>query len=395
MTLHEPLAPTPAPAAATDQLPLWPTQTAHLLPTDSPAGPAHAAGRRPGIAMLLATALLAGTAGGAIVALTDSGDAAPAGTTSTTSTTATRTVSLPDGSVEKVAAAVLPSVVLLQVSGPNGSGEGSGVVLSADGLILTNNHVVAGAADGGSITVRTQSGESAAATIVGRDPGSDLAVVRVSGLTLTPATLGSSADLVVGQSVLPIGAPLGLQGTVTTGIVSSLNRPVTTGGGTGEGSVLDAIQTDAAINPGNSGGALVDMSGAVVGINSAIATLGSGGGQSGSIGLGFSIPIDQAKRIADEIIADGTASRAVLGVSVGDAEGGASLTSVVDGGAAAEAGLRTGDVVTRIGERAITSADDLVAAIRSAVPGDSVTITYTRDGESATTTATLGTAEAS
>ena len=238
--------------------------------------------------------------------------------------------SLPAGSVEQVAAKVVPSVVKLETDMGRQSEEGSGIILSSDGLILTNNHVVA-AAKGGpggpgapgdtQTKVTFANGNTTSFTVVGTDPSSDIAVVRAAGASgLTPITLGSSANLRVGQDVVAIGSPLGLEGTVTTGIVSALNRPVAAGGDAqNQNTVLDAIQTDAAINPGNSGGALVNMNGELVGVNSAIATLGgdSADAQSGSIGLGFAIPVDQAKRIADELIQSGTASHASLGVQVG------------------------------------------------------------------------------
>ncbi len=393
--MSDPTAPTTAdPVSPTATQPFWlPEQQQEPVP---PAG--RAAGPAPGrggtVALVLATALLAGGVGGGIgvwAAGQDDGTTAAIG--STTPSTTTRTVLLPDSSIEKVAADVLPSVVSIQVRAGQSSGSGSGVILSADGLVLTNNHVVEAAASGGSLTVTLQDGRSFDATLVGRDPGSDLAVIRATDASgLDAAKLGSSADLVVGQTVVAIGSPLGLSGTVTSGIVSAKNRPVVTDSdATGEGAVLDAIQTDAAINPGNSGGALVNLQGEVVGINSAIATLSSGGGQSGSIGLGFAIPIDQAKRIADEILESGTASRAQLGVTVGDAEGGgARIGEVTSGGAADRAGLRSGDVVRTFGDRVIDSADALVAAVRSATPGAGVPVTYERDGTTATVTVTLG-----
>jgi putative serine protease PepD len=325
----------------------------------------------------------------------------------------------PLGSVEQVAAKVVPSVVMLETNLGRASEEGSGIILSADGLILTNNHVVATAANPGKApaprgrpnpehqnpdedpggpgpdpdqppppaggkpktTVTFSDGRTAEFTVVGTDPTTDIAVVRVQGVSgLTPINLGSSANLHVGQPVMAVGSPLGLSGTVTTGIVSALNRPVSTTGETGnQNTVLDAIQTDAAINPGNSGGALVNMSGQLVGVNSAIATLGgdSPDAQSGSIGLGFAIPVDQAKRIADELISSGTASHASLGVQVtNDKETpGAKVVEVVPNGAAASAGLPGGVVVTRVDDRAVNSADALVAAVRSKAPGDKVMLT--------------------
>ncbi|MCT7657390.1 S1C family serine protease [Mycobacterium deserti] len=312
--------------------------------------------------------------------------------------------SLPAGSVEQVAAKVVPSVVKLEVEMGRASEEGSGVLLSSDGLILTNNHVVSGAQDtpggpgAGQTKVTFADGRTAPFSVVGTDPSSDIAVVRAQGVSdLTPVTIGSSADLRVGQDVVAIGSPLGLEGTVTTGIISALNRPVAAGGDArNQNTVLDAIQTDAAINPGNSGGALVNMKGELVGINSAIATLGGDAGpqaQSGSIGLGFAIPVDQAKRIADELIENGTAAHASLGVQVGNdaATDGARIVEVTEGGAAAKAGLPSGVVVTKVNDRVINSADALVAAVRSKAPGDSVTLTYLDPtGKPQTVQVTLG-----
>ncbi|QZT61939.1 S1C family serine protease [Mycolicibacterium austroafricanum] len=312
--------------------------------------------------------------------------------------------SVPTGSVEAVAAAVVPSVVKLEVSQGRASEEGSGVILSTDGLILTNNHVVATAAGvagepGGPAKTKITfaDGKTAPFTVIGADPSSDIAVVRAQNVSgLTPITVGSSADLRVGQDVVAIGSPLGLEGTVTTGIISALNRPVAAGGDArNQNTVLDAIQTDAAINPGNSGGALVNMNGELVGINSAIATMGADAGaqQGGSIGLGFAIPVDQAKRIADEIIQTGSASRASLGVQVGNEAGvdGAKIVEVTAGGAASAAGLPSGVIVTKVDDRLINSADALVAAVRSKAPGDKVTLTYLDPaGKSQSLDVTLG-----
>jgi putative serine protease PepD len=318
--------------------------------------------------------------------------------------------SLPAGTVEQVAAKVVPSVVKLEVDLGKQSEEGSGIILSNDGLILTNNHVVSAAKDGsggpgGPAGARTKvtfaDGRTSAFTVLGTDPSSDIAVVRAQGASgLTPITLGSSGNLRVGQDVVAVGSPLGLEGTVTTGIISALNRPVAAGGDAqNQNTVLDAIQTDAAINPGNSGGALVNMNGELVGVNSAIATLGGDAGpqaQTGSIGLGFAIPVDQAKRIADELIKSGTASHASLGVQVGNdaTVDGAKIVEVTGGGAAAAAGLPSGVVVTKIDDRAIGSADALVAAVRSKAPGDKVTLTYLDpSGKPQTVQVTLGKAD--
>ncbi len=322
----------------------------------------------------------------------------------------------PAGTVEQVAAKVMPSVVKLKIDMGGQGDEGSGVVLSADGLILTNNHVVAPAAGenpdaqptsldstnmgGITKTVTFSNGQTAPFTVVGTDPAGDLAIVRAQGVSgLTPITMGSSKDVKVGEKVVAIGSPLGLQGTVTTGIVSALNRPVAAGDGSGEAvSVLDAIQTDAAINPGNSGGALVNMKGELIGVNSAIASLGggdagAGGGQSGSIGLGFAIPADQAKRIADELISTGTASHGSLGVQLSKdaSNGGAAIAQVVDGGPAATAGLPSSAVITKVDDQVIDGPEALVAAVRSRAPGDTVSVTYLdASGASKTTQVTLG-----
>ncbi|MGH3811873.1 MAG: S1C family serine protease [Pseudonocardiaceae bacterium] len=287
---------------------------------------------------------------------------------------------LPGGSVEQVAQKVISSVVQLRVRSPRAAGEGSGIVLSADGLILTNNHVVESAVAGGELVAVLQDGRSAPVEVVGRAPSFDLAVVRAQGLNgLTQAQLGSSENVRVGQEVVAIGSPLGLSGTVTSGIVSAVNRPVRAGGDrSGQDTVLDAIQTDAAINPGNSGGPLTDMQGRVIGINTAIASLGLGEGQAGSIGLGFAIPIDQARRIANELVRTGQATQAILGVSVpaGRAEDGAAVVQqIVPGGAAAAAGIKPGEMITKLDDRVIDSGDALVAAIRSQDPGSQTTIT--------------------
>jgi putative serine protease PepD len=332
----------------------------------------------------------------------------------------------PVGSVEQVAAKVVPSVVKLETKMGRASEEGSGIVLSEDGLILTNSHVVSAAKGGPGLpsapgapglpgvpggregapagaknsTVTFADGRTAPFTVVGTDPSSDIAVVRVEGVSgLTPITLGSSANLRVGQDVVAVGSPLGLEGTVTTGIISALNRPVAAGGDVrNQNTVLDAIQTDAAINPGNSGGALVNMSGELVGVNSAIATLGgdSPEAQSGSIGLGFAIPVDQAKRIADELISTGMASHASLGVQVSNdvATHGAKIVEVVKDGAAAKAGLPSGVVVTKVDDRVIGSANALVAAVRSQAPGTMLTLTYLdTSGKPQTVQVTLGKAD--
>ncbi|WP_199431230.1 S1C family serine protease [Qaidamihabitans albus] len=306
---------------------------------------------------------------------------------------AEQTGNVPDGSVEAVAQKLMPSVVQLQVQGGRGTGEGSGFVLSSDGYILTNNHVVESAASGGRITAVFQDGNEATAEVVGRDPTTDIAVVKANGVDgLTPVELGRSDDLNVGQSVVAIGSPFELAGTVTSGIVSSLHRPVSAGGQGDQTTVMDAIQTDAAINPGNSGGPLANMSGQVIGINSAIYSPQGAGmpGQSsgGNVGIGFAIPIDQARRTADQIIETGTATQTYIGAAVTDSPSGGALIREVEPGSPAEkAGIKAGDVITKMGDRQIDDANTLVAAIRTRAPGEKVTFTLSNNR---TIEATLG-----
>ncbi|WP_133847264.1 S1C family serine protease [Labedaea rhizosphaerae] len=318
----------------------------------------------------------AGSVGGYLVADSNKGSSGPVTNSFDTSPTASNSANPAPGTVEGVAAKLLPSLVELQVRGQTGAGEGSGFVISSDGLIVTNNHVVADAASGGDIVAVFQNGTTAKATIVGRDPTSDVAVVRAQGQTsLHPVTLGRSDDLKVGQGVVAFGSPYELSGTVTSGIVSSLHRPTRAGGDDGsQQTVMDAIQTDAAINPGNSGGPLVNMQGQVIGINSAIYTpSGAGQQQGGSVGIGFAIPIDQARRTADEIVKTGKATQTVLGVTVTDAPtGGASIRDVTANGPGAKAGLSSGDIVVQLDDRKIDTSDALVAAVRSHAPGDKV-----------------------
>ncbi|WP_288337861.1 trypsin-like peptidase domain-containing protein [uncultured Gordonia sp.] len=310
-------------------------------------------------------------------------------------------VPAPEGSVQQVAAQTLPSVVSIDVTTGTEQGEGSGVVLSADGVIMTNNHVVSGSngRPATDVVVNFQDGSRSAARVLGADPISDIAVIKVDKSGLTPIKVGTSDNLAVGQDVIAIGAPLGLQGTVTTGIISALNRPVSTQREGDTTSVIDAIQTDAAINPGNSGGALVNARGALIGVNTAIATLGGGSGgeeqQSGSIGLGFAIPIDQAIRVANELRDTGKATHAGLGVSVRPSTDpnspGALIADVQAGGPAAAAGIPKGAIVTKIDDRNIATGDALVAAVRSHNPGDRVQVTYTAGGQTKTVTVQLAT----
>ena len=306
--------------------------------------------------------------------------------------------------VERVAAKVLPSVVTLQISNDDQSELGSGVILSPDGLIMTNNHVVAAVNRGPHPSMRTvvtlNDGRTAEFDVIAADPQSDIAVVRAHELSgLTPVSIGSSAALRIGQPVVAVGSPLGLDGTVTDGIVSALHRPVCPPIRAESGMVaFDAIQTDAAINPGNSGGALVDANGRLVGINSAEAEMGGAGSPGttphGSIGLGFAIPADHALRIVAELIATGRASHAWLGAQVVDdmATRGARIVDVTIGSPAAAAGLTAGEVVTKVDDQVIRSANALVAAVQSRAPGTSVMLAFTdTSGNRRTVEVKLGT----
>ncbi len=283
----------------------------------------------------------------------------------------------PDDSIAGIANAVLPVVVSISVSSDSASGTGSGFVIqsnASESYILTNNHVATGAGPDAEILISFQDQTEVTATIVGTNASYDLAVLRVARGNLPVAVLGNSDDVVVGDTTIAIGSPLGLSGTVTSGIVSALNRPVTAGG-EGDTSFINAIQTDAAINPGNSGGPLVNAAGQVIGINSAIATLGSNfGGSSGSIGLGFSIPINQAKRVAEELINSGSSSYPVIGVQLDTTYTGrgALVSSIVEDGPASSTELRAGDVIVSIDGKNIGDAAELIVRIRAKIPGDTV-----------------------
>ncbi len=299
---------------------------------------------------------------------------------------------LSSNNVAAIAESVLPSVVSILIEAGDDSGSGSGFIIQSDGYILTNNHVAALAANGGELTVVFDSGEKAVAKIVGRNTSYDLAVLKVDRSGLPAAVLGDSSAVRVGEVAIAIGAPLGLNGTVTAGIISSLDRPVTAGG-SGELAFINAIQTDAAINPGNSGGPLLDGAGRVIGINSAIATLaGTPGGESGSIGLGFAIPINTAKRIAQELIATGDSQTPIIGVVLNTAYTGegAKVSEITAGGPAEEAGVRVGDVITGFNGRQVADSTELVVAIRSYPPGERIEITVTRNGQTSTLRLTLG-----
>ena len=297
-------------------------------------------------------------------------------------------------SIAALAARVIPAVVSISVKGSSGSGTGSGFFLDSNGYILTNNHVVEAAATSGTITVELSNGKKYGAKLMGRDNSYDLAVLKIDVTSAPTLQLGNSDLVQVGDSVIAIGSPLGLSGTVTSGIISSKNRAVTTGNGSGESSFINALQTDAAINPGNSGGPLVDSTGAVIGVNSAIATLGSSS-QTGSIGLGFAIPINQAKKTAEQLIKTGFATYPIMGISVDTRFTGTGALISSDGagvtpaGPADKAGLKAGDIITTLDGIEINNSDELIVAIRSKSVGDKVKIKYTRNNISREATVTL------
>ena len=415
----EPTAEIPqAHADATPPAPVWaptgspapydPYAATAALPTAAPAEPAFAAHpplmappttgpdrprRGPGwgalvgvaVAVALVAGLLGGLLGGALATRDDPTTSAPAPSVGAGAT------SRPSGTVANIAARATPSVVTLQVEGADGSGTGSGWVYDTAGHIVTNNHVVAGAADSGKITVVLANGQQLDGTVVGRDRSYDLAVVKVDRTDLAPLTLGRSADVVVGDQVIAVGAPLGLDSTVTAGIVSALNRPVTPGEQDDQ-SYINAIQTDAAINPGNSGGPLLDMQGQVIGVNSAIATApgSSQSGQSGNIGVGFAIPSDQVSTTVQQLIRTGKAVHPVIGVYLDSGYTGEGVRVADEGpngqpavnpdGPADKAGLRAGDVVVKFDGRPVSSGNELVVAIRARTVGETVTLTIRRGG---------------
>ncbi|GAB2816361.1 trypsin-like peptidase domain-containing protein [Streptomyces chlorus] len=314
------------------------------------------------------------------------------------------------GSIAGIAAQALPSVVTLHVSGAASAGTGTGFVLDGRGHILTNDHVVQPAGRDGEITVTFHSGDTAEATVVGRDSGYDLAVVKVKGVSgLVPLPLGNSDNVQVGDPVVAIGAPFDLAGTVTAGIISARERPITAGGGQGDGSdvsYVDALQTDAPINPGNSGGPLLDAKGRVIGINSAIRSAGSGGGgeaeggQAGSIGLGFAIPVNQGKRVAEELINTGSATHPVIGITLdmdyagdgarvgtGGSDGGPPVST---GGPGDKAGIKAGDVITKVDGQRVHSGEELIVKTRAHRPGDRLELTLERDGKEREVSLVLG-----
>jgi putative serine protease PepD len=394
----------------------------------------------PVIGALAIGALIGGGSGAGIYALASGGNDRTQTVSTQTAPNVVVNRSKDATTVTAVAAKASPSVVTISVAGGQSAGTGSGIVLDKNGYVLTNTHVVTldGATGNAQIQVTMSDGHIYSAKVVGTDPIVDLAVIKLDGVTnLTPMTFADSSQLNVGDSAIAIGAPLGLSGTVTDGIVSALNRSITVASsavpntqgndtnGQGNGSqgpfdfwnfgvpgqggqsasasssiALPVIQTDASINPGNSGGALLNAQGELIGVNVAIASAGStSGGQSGSIGVGFAIPSNLAKRVATEIIGSGQASHGLLGASVADASAkdpnaklaGAYISNLVSGGAAEKAGLRSGDIVTQFNGVAITSQTDLTAQVRYLAAGSTAKLTYVRNGQSNQATVTLGT----
>ncbi|MFF9507268.1 S1C family serine protease [Streptomyces sp. NPDC014724] len=372
----------------------------------SPVGP-RKRGMGQLVAAVAAAALIAGGIGGSLGYWAADRN----GTTSGGSTTVAASANPHDlkrdpGTVAGVAAKALPSVVTIDAQAGDGEGgTGTGFVYDKEGHILTNNHVVASAADNGQLTATFSNGKKYDAEVVGRAQGYDVAVLKLKNPPpgLTPLALGNSEQVAVGDSTIAIGAPFGLSNTVTTGIISAKNRPVASGDGSGgSNSYMSALQTDASINPGNSGGPLLDSRGAVIGINSAIQSTGSGVGQTqaGSIGLGFAIPINQATNVAQQLIKTGQPVYPVIGatVTMDEKTGGAVISDQGAGGAAAvakdgpaaRAGLRAGDVITKFNDTVIDSGPTLIGEIWTHQPGDQVTLTYKRNGRTATAEVTLG-----
>jgi putative serine protease PepD len=390
---YDPYAATQPVATTSSAAPAYPSYP----PLTTPEGTESEARRRgPGwgalIGVALAVALVAGLVGGLLGgALADRGSAGTSASGAPAPSAGAGATTRPNGTVANIAARATPSVVTLRVSGADGSGTGSGWVYDGSGHIVTNNHVVAGAADGGKITVVLANGQQVSGTVVGRDASYDLAVVKVDRTDLVPLTLGRSADVVVGDEVIAVGAPLGLDSTVTAGIVSALNRPVTPGEADDQ-SYINAIQTDAAINPGNSGGPLLDMQGQVIGVNSAIATApgSSSSAQSGNIGVGFAIPSDQVRTTVMQLIKTGKAVHPVIGVYLDSSYTGEGVRIADEGpngepavnpdGPADLAGLKAGDVVIAFEGKPVSAGGELVVAIRARTVGDKVTLTIRRSG---------------
>ncbi|AEB42738.1 MULTISPECIES: S1C family serine protease [Micromonospora] len=378
-----------APAAVV--VPAAPMPGTEPEPVTDPDAPRHPKLRQM-LLIPLITALLAGTLGGALgyAFAVRGGAAGPV--LGAAPGPAPALAQRPPDSLAGVAERVLPSVVTVRMAGVAGISEGSGFIVSADGHVITNDHVVAGGT--GKASVVFNDGSTAPATVVGQDEESDIAVIKVTRSGLRPVEFGDSDALAVGDPVLAIGSPLSLANTVTAGIVSALDRTMQAGEPGGPTRYYAAIQTDAAVNHGNSGGPLVDAAGRVIGVNSTIKSLVSEGQEAGNIGLAFAIPINQAKRITQEIIGTGKARRTVIGAQVGgpgsNTNGsGVRLAAVEPSGPAAGAGLRAGDVILRLNGRPMTEPTDLIALVRKYAPGSVVTVEYRRGATRQNTSVTL------
>jgi putative serine protease PepD len=327
-------------------------------------------------AVIVIALVFGGTAGGALGYLAaDFSNGVSNSTSQVSDTSKPISITPATETVSQIVQNVRPSVVSIKAEGSSGSGTGSGFIFREDGYIVTNNHVAAPSLNGGKLTVYLEDKTSFVAKLVGRNASYDLAVLKIDATGLKPVNIGDSSAINVGDLTVAFGSPLGLSGTVTSGIVSAINRPVTAGGADDQ-SFISAIQTDAAINPGNSGGPLVNGQGQVIGVNSAIATLGNGT-QSGSIGLGFAIPINQAQRIVTEIIETGKSSTPIAGISIDSTyEGvGAKIAEVVADGPASSTDLKVGDIVTKINGEAVEDSTELIVAIRRNNPGDTIVLT--------------------
>ena len=326
-------------------------------------------------AVIVISLVFGGTAGGALGYLAADFSNGVSNTTSQVSETSKPVAITPaTETVSQIVQNVKPSVVSIKAEGNSGSGTGSGFIYREDGYIVTNNHVAAPAINGGKLTVYLEDKTSFEAKLVGRNASYDLAVLKIDATGLKPVNIGDSSAINVGDLTVAFGSPLGLTGTVTSGIVSAINRPVTAGGAD-DLSFISAIQTDAAINPGNSGGPLVNGQGQVIGVNSAIATLGNGT-QSGSIGLGFAIPINQAQRVISEIIESGKSTTPIAGISIDSTYDGvgAKIAEVVADGPAASTDLKVGDIVTKINGEVVEDSTELIVAIRRNNPGDTIVL---------------------
>ena len=326
-------------------------------------------------AVIVISLVFGGTAGGALGYLAADFSNGVSNTTSQVSETSKPVAITPaTETVSQIVQNVKPSVVSIKAEGNSGSGTGSGFIYREDGYIVTNNHVAAPAINGGKLTVYLEDKTSFEAKLVGRNASYDLAVLKIDATGLKPVNIGDSSAINVGDLTVAFGSPLGLTGTVTSGIVSAINRPVTAGGADDQ-SFISAIQTDAAINPGNSGGPLVNGQGQVIGVNSAIATLGNGT-QSGSIGLGFAIPINQAQRVISEIIESGKSTTPIAGISIDSTYDGvgAKIAEVVADGPAASTDLKVGDIVTKINGEVVENSTELIVAIRRNNPGDTIVL---------------------